>query len=194
MSLDMSGFFGGLIPQVLEEAGAEPGNIIAESDPYGYLAGSNGPPAGNLVLRRMQSQGGLSTALNMFVATAGAVLAGVFAVAVDLNGILLASTADRAADAALTAAPALWSPPWQVPVQLPPGDLYAGLLVVSATTMPLFKTGSQGLGTAVNLGTSAAARNIRCASAGSGLAALPAFPLSPAAYTSLSFNPWVALT
>ncbi len=190
----MTGFFGELITTPLEEAGAEPGTLIAASDPYAYMNGTNGPAAGNLSLRRMQCLGGLSTSFNMFVATAGAVLGGVFGILVDVNGNLLASTVDRTADAALVAANALWTAPWQVPAQLPPGDLYFGLLITAATTMPNFATGRQGSSAAVNLGTTVAARNLRAALAGGGLGALPAFPLNPSVYGMVSFNPWVALT
>ncbi len=131
--------------------GGEPGTIVAQTDPFILASTSSAPNAGDLLLRRMYSFGGLASNFNMFVFTAGAVLGATFGCLVMPDGTILAQTADRSGDAALVAGSALWTAPFIAPVNLPAGPCYAGLLIAGATTMPAMG--------AFRPGTSAAAIN-----------------------------------
>src|SRR6266496_6620283 len=191
----MTGFFGGLEQTILELADAEPADIIAETGPFAYTITGASPVAGTFNLRRMTSKGGLTTNFNMVVTAAAVAPANVFCALVGLDGSLIAVTADRSADAALLGAGVLWSPPWINPVNLPPGDMYGCFMSgATTTTPPQFRIYAQVAIACVNLGCTPAKGNLRAASGGVGLNALPAFPLVIPNLQAVSFNPFMACT
>jgi parallel beta-helix repeat protein len=139
-------------------------------------------------------QGGTTANFNMFVVTAGNTLANVFAALVDTGGNIVAQTANRAADAALTSANALWTAPWSSSFTAAPGPYYGCLLIGSATTMPTFTCATNRLNTLANLGCTAGAVNLRVATTGSGLSALPSSPITMSGISSNQNAFWAALT
>jgi parallel beta-helix repeat protein len=151
--------------------------------------------AGVLVLFLMEVFGGGTSAnFNMFVTSAGNTLANVFAAAIDTGGNIVAQTANRSADAALTTNNSLWSPPWSSSFTPSPGPLYGALLIGSATTMPTFICGTNRLNTLTNLGCSTGAVNLRVATIGSGLTALPVSPITMSSLASNQNSFWTAIT
>jgi hypothetical protein len=138
--------------------------------------------------------GAPSANFNMFVVTAGSVLANVFAAAVDTAGNIVAQTANRAADAALTSSNTLWSPPWSSSFTPAPGPLYGCLLIGSATTMPTFACATNRLNTLTNFGCTAGAVNLRAGTTGSGLTVLPASPITMSGISSNQNAFWAALS
>jgi parallel beta-helix repeat protein len=177
---------------------ARPGSAVGWTCPPLFAQASAQFPSGGagvLVMFLMEVFAGAPSAnFNMFVVTAGSVLANVFAAAVDTAGNIVAQTANRAADAALTSNNALWSPPWSSSFTPAPGPLYGCLLIGSATTMPTFTCATNRLNTLTNLGCTAGAVNLRAATTGSGLAALPASPVTMSGISSNQNSFWAALT
>jgi hypothetical protein len=177
---------------------ARPGSAVGWTCPPLFAQASAQFPSGGagvLVMFLMEVFAGAPSAnFNMFVVTAGSVLANVFAAAVDTAGNIVAQTANRAADAALTSNNALWSPPWSSSFTPAPGPLYGCLLIGSATTMPTFTCAANRLNTLTNLGCTAGAVNLRAATTGSGLAALPASPVTMSGISSNQNAFWAALT
>jgi hypothetical protein len=177
---------------------ARPGAVAAWTCPPLFAQANAIMPsgaAGVLVLFLMEVTGGQASAnFNMFVVTAGNTLANVYAAAVDTGGNIVAQTVNRAADAALTSNNALWSPPWASSFTPAPGPLYGCLLIGSATTMPTFTCATNRLNTLTNLGCTAGAVNLRAATTGSGLTALPASPITMSGLASNQNAFWAALT
>ncbi len=160
-----------------------------------FANNSAAPVAGTLLLRRMTSLGGLASNFVMAMGgTAGVTLTGVFGCLVTAAGVILAQTADRSADAVLGITLTLWTSPFIAPVQLPAGDLYGGLLVATAVTMPSFCAFRTAVAPAINLGKSAAAGNLEAASGPAGLAVLPASPINMAALLNTAATAWMAVT
>jgi hypothetical protein len=177
---------------------ARPGSVAAWTCPP-LLAQATAlfPAAGFLFMFLMEAFGGVTSAnFNMFVTAAGSVLANVFAAAVDTGGNIVAQTANRAADAALTTGGgALWTAPWSSSFTPPPGPLYGCLLIGSATTMPTFTCATnRSPASLANLGCSAGAVNLRVAVTGSGLTALPGSPITMSGISSNQNAFWAALT
>jgi hypothetical protein len=177
---------------------ARPGAAIGWTCPPLYAQASAIFPSGGagvLVMFLMEVFAGAPSAnFNMFVVTAGNTLANVFAAAVDTAGNIVAQTANRAADAALTASNNLWSPPWSSSFTPPPGPLYGCLLIGSATTMPTFTCATNRLNTLTNFGCTAGAVTLRAATTGSGLTALPSSPITMSGISSNQNSFWAALT
>ena len=136
---------------------------------------------------------GTTAGINWFIVTAGNTLANVYCALVNPAGTLVASTANRAADAALTGTAVLWSPPWTAGQAIPAGQYWAALLIGSATTMPTFASGTSRLAAMTNVGCTPAAGNLRSAFYSSGLAALPA-SVTVASMSSYANTLWAALT
>ena len=132
--------------------------------------------------------------LVMYVTVAGNTLANVFGALVDTSGVIQASTANRSSDSALTTNASLWTAPFATPYAAPAGQYYACLLIGSATTMPTFTACTDRLNTLTNLGCTAAAVNLRVASTGSGLSALPSSPITMSGISSNQNCLWAALT
>jgi hypothetical protein len=140
--------------------------------------------------------GGTTSNFNMYVITAGGTLANVYACLVNTAGTVVAQTAERHADAALTTSGALWSPPWTTPYAAPAGTYWGGLLIGSAVTMPTFTAGASRLAGYENIGCTAAAVNLRAGyyPVAGGLTSLPSSPFTMANMTAYANAEWCALT
>jgi hypothetical protein len=174
---------------------AQPGGVLGWTCPPVLAQASQILPTAGAVFMWLMDVpvGGLTSNFNMFITVAGNTLANVFAGLVGTGGNFVATTANRAADAALTGTGVLWTAPWQTPAALTPGQYYGCLLIGSATTMPTFTSGTVRAASLTNVGCTAAAGNLRGATSGSGLSALPA-SISMAGISSNQNCSWAALT
>jgi hypothetical protein len=136
---------------------------------------------------------GATTAINWFVTNAGNTLANVYCALVNTSGTIVAQTAERHADAALTSNATLWSPPWSTPYTAPAGEYYASLLIGSATTMPTFSCGTSRAATMTNIGCTAGAVNLRAAFYSSSLTTLPT-SVTVSTMSSYANTLWATLT
>ncbi len=173
------------------------GSVIGWTSPPAFATTTYQPTAGNagtlLMWLTEIPVAATTAAFNMFVTTAGNTLANVFAALVSTSGTIVASTANRAADAALTTNNSLWSPPWSSSYAAPAGEYYACLLIGSATTMPVFAGGRGTLAAMSNIGCSAGAVTLRGAAYSSGLSGLPG-SVTMGSMVSYGGTPWVCLT
>jgi hypothetical protein len=122
-------------------------------------------------------QAATTSNMNMYVSTAGNTLANVYCCLVNTAGTIVASSANRAADAVLTST-GLWTVPWASAYAAPAGTYWACLVMGSFTTAPIFLSGSSRAAAIANIGCTAAALNLRAATTGSGLTALPGSPIT----------------
>jgi hypothetical protein len=165
---------------------------IAEAT-TGALAGAQ---AGQLLMFALEVPvAGNTSAVNWYINTGGSVSpSNVFCALVNTSGTIVAQTANRAADAALTTNNSLWSPPWTgAPVAVPAGEYWACLLIGAEVTLPSFICGTARAPVLTNIGCTAGAGNLRAATFSSGLSALPG-SVTIASMVSYIGTIWVALT
>lgn len=156
-------------------AWSQMGTCLGWSSPPFLNSTSNTPTIGALVMQRLLIPVAATiTNFNMLVNTAGNTLANVFGALVDLSGNIVASTANRAADAALTTSGALWTAPFQSTYAAAAGYYYGAVLIgTGTTTAPAFRGPTTPSSAFVNFGTTAGAVNLRVGTFSSSLSALP---------------------
>lgn len=150
--------------------------IIAETIPAS-LVGSSGATitSGTLYLGRVRvPKAATITNLGCFVGTAGSGVTAAYLGLYDSTGALVASTADRHADAIWTAGSNPETAPLSSPYAAAAGLYWIGLLVVFSTTSPSIGRQSVISAATVNYGTSAGAGNLLFATyTTTGLSTLP---------------------
>jgi hypothetical protein len=169
------------------------GTILGLTMPFVFAATTFTPTAGVLQCTRLRvPEGGTSGSFYAFISTAGATPANVYAVLFSVSGTIVAQSAQRSADTALTTSASLWTVPWVSGPALAAGDYYGAILIGSAGTMPVFRSGIASSAAVVNLGCSAAAVTLKAASAGSTLTSPPA-SVTMSAMSSTAGALWMAV-